>query len=351
MYRVGVIGLGSIAAGYGTPDEAAPYCHVGGIRHSGRVCLAAVADLSVERQEKFRAKWGAAFPEVRYYASVDRMLDAERLDIVAVCVRGPHHFAVTREVLASSCRAVFLEKPPTGSLAELDELLRLARAKSVSITGSYSRHWTPHVLRLQQLVADGLIGEVRTVVGYAGGLLLSFASHTTDLLCQFGGYAPVTVRARGRVAPETAAQTPAGAGEPEPQLENLHVEFANGVVGFQVGAEGPHGSFYAEIFGTVGRVRAGMYVDPLVRFLTAAIRDPGGPDLLPVDGGQQFDFLQRQPRPFVVDQILSQPARIFRVQHVAEIAQPRNPPQVKVANMVVFDHADIHPAGCQLEFT
>lgn len=264
MYRVGVIGLGSIAAGYGTPDEAAPYCHVGGIRHSGRVCLAAVADLSVERQEKFRAKWGAAFPEVRYYASVDRMLDAERLDIVAVCVRGPHHFAVTREVLASSCRAVFLEKPPTGSLAELDELLRLARAKSVSITGSYSRHWTPHVLRLQQLVADGLIGEVRTVVGYAGGLLLSFASHTTDLLCQFGGYAPVTVRARGRVAPETAAQTPAGAGEPEPQLENLHVEFANGVVGFQVGAEGPHGSFYAEIFGTVGRVRAGMYVDPLV---------------------------------------------------------------------------------------
>jgi len=264
MYRVGVIGLGSIAAGYGTPDEAAPYCHVGGIRHSDRVRLAAVADLSVERQERFRAKWGAAFPEVKYYSSIDRMLAAEHLDIVAVCVRGPHHFAVTREVLASSCRAVFLEKPPTGSLAELDELLRLARAQSVSITGSYSRHWTPHVLRLQQLVADGLIGEVRTVVGYAGGLLLSFASHTTDLLCQFGGYAPVSVRARGRVAPETAAQTPAGAGEPEPQLENLHVEFASGVVGFQVGAEGPHGSFYAEIFGTAGRVRAGMYVDPLV---------------------------------------------------------------------------------------
>ena len=264
MYRVGVIGLGSIAAGYGTPTEAAPYCHVGGIRHSSRVCLAAVADLSAERREGFRAKWGAAFPEVHYYAAVDEMLAAERLDIVAVCVRGPHHFAVTREVLAAPCRAIFLEKPPTCSLAELDELLRLARAKSVSITGSYSRHWVPHVLRLEELVAGGIIGEVKTVVGYAGGLFLSFASHTTDLLCQFAGYRPVAVQARGRVAPETAARTPADAGEPEPQLESLHVEFASGVVGFQVGADGPHGCFYADVFGTAGRARVGMYVDPLV---------------------------------------------------------------------------------------
>ena len=125
------------------------------------------------------------------------MLADERLDIVAICVRGPHHFAVTRDVLATSCRAVFLEKPPTCSLHELDELLRLARAKSVPIIGSYSRHWAPHVLRLQELVAGGLIGDVRSVVGYCGGLFLSFASHTTDLICQFAGYTPLTVIARG----------------------------------------------------------------------------------------------------------------------------------------------------------
>lgn len=262
MYNVGVIGLGSISMGYGSPGEPAPYCHVGGILQSNRVRLAAVADLSAERREKFRAKWGASFPDVHYYEEAGRMLAAEPLDIVAVCVRGPHHFAVTREVLASPCRAIFLEKPPTCSLVELDELLRLAQARSVPIIGSYSRHWAPHVLRLQELVAGGLIGEVKTVVGYCGGLFLSFASHTTDLLCQFGGYSPVSVGARGKVEPETAAKTPAGAGEPEPSLDNLQVEFANGVQGFQVGAEGPHGLFYVDVFGTKGRVRAGMYLEP-----------------------------------------------------------------------------------------
>ncbi len=37
MYNVGVIGLGSISMGYGSPGEAAPYCHVGGdpAEHAG----------------------------------------------------------------------------------------------------------------------------------------------------------------------------------------------------------------------------------------------------------------------------------------------------------------------------
>ncbi|MDB6126422.1 MAG: hypothetical protein JWM35_318 [Verrucomicrobia bacterium] len=264
MYNVGVIGLGSISMGYGSPGEVAPYCHVGGILLSDRVRLAAVADLSAERREKFRAKWGASFPDVKYYDDAARMLADEKLDIVAVCVRGPHHFAVTKLVLGSSCRAIFLEKPPTCSLAELDELQRLAKAKSVPIIGSYSRHWAPHVLRLQELVAGGLIGDVESVVGYCGGLFLSFASHTTDLICQFAGYDPVSVIARGRADAETVAKTPPGVGEPEPSLQSMFVEFPRGVTAFQVGADGPHGAFYVEVFGTKGRARAGMYLEPQV---------------------------------------------------------------------------------------
>ena len=44
MYNVGVIGLGWIAEGYGSPEDPNSYCHVGGILPSDRVRLAAVAD-------------------------------------------------------------------------------------------------------------------------------------------------------------------------------------------------------------------------------------------------------------------------------------------------------------------
>ena len=53
MYRVGIIGLGSIAARYSTPDDAYPYCHTGGIRFCETTELVAVADMSQERQTEF----------------------------------------------------------------------------------------------------------------------------------------------------------------------------------------------------------------------------------------------------------------------------------------------------------
>ena len=62
MYRVGIIGLGSIAARYSNPDDPYPYCHTGGIRHCNTTELVAVADMSAERQNEFKSTWGPAFP-------------------------------------------------------------------------------------------------------------------------------------------------------------------------------------------------------------------------------------------------------------------------------------------------
>ena len=284
MYNVGVIGLGSIAEGYGNPEDPNSYCHVGGILHSDRVELAAVADLQQARLDNFRAKWGAHFPATRYYPGDVEMLAGEKLDIVAVCVRGPDHFDVTSRVLDAGPRSVFLEKPPSTSLEQMDHVVAHAAAKSIPITVSYSRHWSPHVLWLEKLVKDGLIGEVRTVTGYTGGVFLSFASHVTDLICQFAGYGPKSVFAHGRPgtrAPSGQAPAPAPAAggraftvrstpvpddcEPEPTLVGALIEFDNGVTGIHVGATGQSGGFYVEVTGTEGQVRAGIYTPPFAK--------------------------------------------------------------------------------------
>jgi predicted dehydrogenase len=258
MYRVGIVGIGAIAAlQWGDPGDVAPYNHAGGIHQSDRVALAAVADLSRERQGAFRSKWGAHFPKTHYYDTIAAMCASEDLDIISVCVRGPHHFAVTMEVIEARPRAIFLEKPPTCSLNEMDEMIAAAGAAGIPITVSYSRHWAPSVLRMEQLVKDGLIGDVKMVVGYCGGTFLSFASHTTDLICQVAGYCPAAVFARG------AAEGDAPDGyEPEPSLTSMIIEYENGVAGVQVGDAGDHGSFYCDVIGTEGRARTGIYIPP-----------------------------------------------------------------------------------------
>lgn len=255
MYKVGIIGIGSISEGYGAPDSPTSYCHTGGILYSDRVELAAVADLDPERHERFREKWGEALPDVAHFDSADAMFAGAELDIVAVCVRGPAHFDVTSRTIEAGPQSIFLEKPPTCSLDEMDRIR--AAAGDIPITVSYSRHWAPHVLRLQELVNNGLIGEVQTVVGFTGGTFLSFASHTTDLICQFAGYCPKTVLAHG----SPGADAPDGY-EPEPKLEGVVIEFANGRTGIHVGHTGEHGGFYCDVFGTEGHVRAGMYIPP-----------------------------------------------------------------------------------------
>ena len=147
------------------------------------------------------------------------MLDKMSLDIVAVCVRGPMHHQVTMEVIKAGPKAIFLEKPPTCSLQEMDDLIKSAGAKQIPITVSYSRHWSPHVMRLQELVQqEQLIGDVHTVIGYVGGTFLSFASHTTDLICQFAGYNPKSVMAQGHYRPDETV--PAGY-EGEPVVEGV----------------------------------------------------------------------------------------------------------------------------------
>jgi predicted dehydrogenase len=298
MYKVGVVGLGHIAHSYSKPEEKAPYSHIGGIRYSGKVELAAVADVSEAAREKFREIWGAYFPNVRYYDGFAAMVADGVPDIIAVCVRGPHHFATMMEVIKAKPRAVFLEKPPSCSLKEMDKMVAAARAKKIPITVSYSRHWCPHVLRLQELVGQGLIGKVTTVVGYCGGSFLSFASHTTDLICQFAGYCPTAVYARGTVSGEA----PEGY-EPEPSLSAMTIEFANGVTGIQVGESCEHGSFYVDVIGTEGLVRAGIYIPPFARTKKGEVIDlakhgmPENASVFKVAYDQIADHLSGGPLP------------------------------------------------------
>ncbi len=260
VYSVALIGLGRIASGYGKPDDPASYCHSTGLLHCPRVRLTAVADPSPESVDRYALKWGKAMGDYGVYDSFEALWDAQRCDIVSLCVRGPHHFRLMKSIIAAGPRHIFLEKPPTCSLAEADELVADAKRAGIAITVSYSRHWSPVNLRLQQLVADGLIGPVRRVIGYSDPAYLSASCHGLDAMSQFAGYEPLAVYARGR----KTATVPDGY-EPDPTLSLAVVEYANGVTGVLHGGAGEHGVFYCDVHGDNGFVRSGMYTPPIVR--------------------------------------------------------------------------------------
>ncbi|MFD2037058.1 Gfo/Idh/MocA family protein [Belliella marina] len=116
--------------------------------------------------------------ESRVYSSYDEMFEkelllpeAERIDIVSIVTPNHAHFDPTKKALEMGFHVV-LDKPLTLNYAEAKELYRvIEKAKGLfCLTHTYTGY--PMVKQAKQMVADGVIGEVRKVyVEYPQGWL------------------------------------------------------------------------------------------------------------------------------------------------------------------------------------
>jgi len=253
-YRAGLVGLGNIAALYSNPEDTLPYCHAGGIRLAEGVELVAAAEPDAERLKSVGAEWG--IPGL--YSDAARMYQRENLDVVAVCAKGPLHTELGLQAIDAGVKVLFLEKPVGQSLANVDLLTERAQEKGVFVVASHSRHWGPHLIELARRIREGLLGEVASVTSYCQGGLLGFAVHNVDMLCQFAGYDPVSVFARGGKLDKEA---PAGF-EPEYHVDGALVEFASGMVGHFIGNPAKRPAFAVEVMGAQGFGRIGFYTEP-----------------------------------------------------------------------------------------
>lgn len=258
VYSVGLIGLGRIASTYGSADNPCSYCHAAGLWQSDRVRLSGVVDIAEPQRAAFRERWGSVLNDCPGYDSLDDLCAAGVPDIIAVCVRGPEHFAILKQVIDAGPKHIILEKPPTCSLAEADEIIALARAAGIGITVSYSRHFAPVNLHMQKRVQEGLVGEVHTVICYADNPFLSAGSHGVDAICQFAGYEAESIAATGWPTEATRDGY-----EPEPNLKTAVIRFRNGITGILLAKPGEHGVFYVDVLGSKGHARSGMYTAPV----------------------------------------------------------------------------------------
>jgi predicted dehydrogenase len=145
--RVALIGCGRIA------DLQV----LGYLDHPG-VELHAVCDRDADLARRRREEWGAR----KAYTDVDAVLrDAE---IEAVDVVLPHH--LHRDVALAALRAgkhVSLQKPPTHTLAELDQISRVAgeAGRTLRVFENF-QYYPPHV-EAKELILAGAIGEPLSV--------------------------------------------------------------------------------------------------------------------------------------------------------------------------------------------
>ncbi|MFI6346116.1 Gfo/Idh/MocA family protein [Streptomyces sp. NPDC050560] len=146
--RVGVLGSGGIAT--------APYGVLPNIHHfAPRVAVTALADVVEDQARAVAGQFGipAAF------GSLDAMLEGADLDAVVNLTPIPVHAETSRRILEAG-KHLASEKPLAATLAEADELIELAAARSLSVVCAPPDLLYEPYERAAALVRDGALGRV-----------------------------------------------------------------------------------------------------------------------------------------------------------------------------------------------
>ncbi len=200
--RVGVLGVGRIGQMHSELIA----------RRAQGVSLACVYDVFEEGAQSVAAEFGA-----RAAASPDDLINADDVDAVAVCTPTDTHI----DFLVAAAKAgkpVFMEKPLSLDLSEVDRGIAAAQAGGISVQVGFNRRFDASHKAVRDTAASGQIGEVQMVritsrdpapppVSYidgSGGIFLDMTIHDFDMARYVTGSEVLEVYATGAVMVDPA---------------------------------------------------------------------------------------------------------------------------------------------------
>ena len=193
---VAIIGAGNIAGGYDEKkrqDETGIYTHAGGYAAHGGFRLDTVYDVDENRASRFCSIWHG-----RAVATALKDIHSKFHDVISVCTPDHTHFEIVRDILQTGCcRTVFVEKPLATDLDQIDELIRLADAKSIDLVVNFQRRNERFHRQIHEEI-KARSDDVLSVSGYYTKGLSHIGVTLLDTLCYLCGY-PQGVLAYNRV--------------------------------------------------------------------------------------------------------------------------------------------------------
>lgn len=150
--RWGILGTGGIAHKFARGLQAAPGAE-----------LAAVGSRSQGTADAF----GDAFGIPRRHASYEALANDPEIDVIYIATPHPMHKDNSLLCLDGG-KAVLCEKPFTLNAAEAEAMITVARQKGLFLMEAMWTRYLPAVVKTRQLIADGVLGEIRMIMADFG---------------------------------------------------------------------------------------------------------------------------------------------------------------------------------------
>jgi predicted dehydrogenase len=117
--------------------------------------LAGIVDLDQGKAARLAAAQGG----VPVFASIDELLDLEEVDAVAIATPAHTHHGIALTALQAG-KHVLVEKPLADSRTKGLEMVEEAEGRGLVLMADHTYCYTPAVLKIRELIADGSLGEI-----------------------------------------------------------------------------------------------------------------------------------------------------------------------------------------------
>lgn len=201
------------------------------------------------------------------YADYRKMLDTEKLDIVAICQRWlDQHHEMAVACAEAGCH-MYMEKPLCPTLAEADDIVKQCEMRHLKLAVAHGNRYTPQLEIAKKLIADGQIGDVLELRARGkedarrggGEDLWVLGTHMLDLMRALAGdvkscYANVMANGH-RVGKADVVNGNEGIGPLAGDAIDAVYRFKSGMTGFFASHRGQGGSpsrFGLQVFGSRG---------------------------------------------------------------------------------------------------
>lgn len=132
--------------------------HIRDIVSKHEFSVVAVVDTDLSLAESFSLRFHALLHGTDYR----EFLDDPRIDIVIVATYTATHFQITKDCLAHG-KHVICEKPIASNMADAKEFVRMVKQSPCKVTVSYVLRYNNSYRKIKELVASGVIGELRMI--------------------------------------------------------------------------------------------------------------------------------------------------------------------------------------------
>ena len=145
--RWGILGTGGIAA-LQTSDL-----------NANGFTVSAVGSRTQASADEFASRWGIATA----HGSYDALVNDENVDAIYVSTPHPFHHENALQALNAG-KHVLVEKPFAMNAAQTREVVELAEQKGLVALEAMWTRYLPHMVHIRELLADNVLGEIRTLI-------------------------------------------------------------------------------------------------------------------------------------------------------------------------------------------